>query len=122
MPWLSTSPSPLISLLFHYLLLVPLTAASGSSYFCSREIYNRPFIQDCFYALAALPQADPSYRYYFEQQLDTAPPESDWEGWTDDRPSFWRKKVVQVPKFWSYGKQACLGTDDTKPVNDVIKI
>lgn len=73
-------------------------------------------MQDCSHALAALPRADRDYSYYFEQQLETAPPESDWQGWTDDRPIAFRKKVVQVPRFWSYGKQACLRTNDTNPV------
>lgn len=66
-------------------------------------MYDSPVMQDCSQALAALPQADRFYRYYIEQQLETAPPESDWQGWTDERPSSFRMKLVQIPKFWSYG-------------------
>ncbi|KAL9074319.1 MAG: hypothetical protein Q9161_002305 [Pseudevernia consocians] len=60
-------------------------------------------MQDCSHALAALPRADGYYSWYFEQQLETAPPESDWRGWTDNRPIAFRRKVVQVPKFWNHG-------------------
>lgn len=58
---------------------------------------------DCARALAALPHADGYYRYYVEPQVETAPPEADWQGWTDERPEQLQRKVVQVPKFWSYG-------------------
>ena len=73
-------------------------------------------MQDCSHALAALPRADGFYSWYFEQQLETAPPESDWRGWTDNRPIAFRKKVVQVPKFWNHGKQACLRTSYINPI------
>lgn len=65
-------------------------------------------MQDCSHTLAIFPQADGFYRYFFEQQLETAPSDSDWQGWKDERPGSLRHNVVQVPKFWSYGKQACL--------------
>ena len=71
-------------------------------------MYDSPVMQDCSHALAALPRADASYRYYIEQQLETAPPEFDWQDWKDERPIYLRRKVVQVPRFWSYGTQACL--------------
>lgn len=66
-------------------------------------MYNSPVMRDCSFALIALPEADEHYRYYIEQQLETAPPDSDWHGWNDDRPIRQRAKVVQVPKVWSYG-------------------
>lgn len=103
MSWLSTSSQLLLWVLLHCSLVVPLVAASGSSYFCSRNMYNSPVMRDCSFALIALPEADEHYRYYIEQQLETAPPDSDWHGWNDDRPIRQRAKVVQVPKVWSYG-------------------
>lgn len=104
MRWLWTSSSPLIWLLLRCTILVQIVAASGSSYFCSRNIYDSPVIQDCSHALAALPQADEFYRYYIEQQLQAAPPDSDWESWKDERPISFRRNLVQVPKYWSHGE------------------
>ena len=83
-------------------------AANDPVYFCSRYTYDNPSLQDCSRALAALPQADPFWRYYAEPQLQVAPPVYDWLGWTDQRPATFRQRVVQVPRFWSSGKQARL--------------
>ena len=74
-------------------------------------MYDNPGLQDCLQTLATLPHADRLYRYYIEPQLETAPPESDWQSWADERPSPLRQKLVQVPKFWSHGKQVCSLTD-----------
>lgn len=102
MSWLSTSSSPLLWLLLHFSVRLPLLVA-GSSYFCGKNTYDSPDIRDCSYALAALPQADGFYRYYIEQQLATVPPQFDWQGWKDERPSYIKRSPIQVPKFWSYG-------------------
>ena len=67
-------------------------------------------MQDCAHVLAALPQADDFYRYYVEPQLETAPPGADWQGWIDGRPLPFQRKLIQVPKLWSFGKHACLRT------------
>ena len=108
MPWLPASTLSLKWLLIQILVLFPWVVESRSSYFCSKAVYNSPLMPDCAHALAALPRADDYYRYYVEPQLETAPPEADWQGWIDERPSQFQRKVIQVPKFWSYGKHACL--------------
>ena len=116
MSWRSASSLPPRWLLYYCLMLFLRVVTSGSSYFCSRNMYDSPVMQDCSHALATLPPADEFYRYYIEQQLKTAPPESDWQGWRDERPTIYRRKVIQVPKFWSHGKQACLRTDNTNSI------
>ena len=110
MSWLPASSLSLRWLLVQNLVLLSWVVESRSSYICSKAVYNSPVIQDCTHALAALPQADEYYRYYVEPQLETAPPEADWRGWVDERPFRFQRKVIQVPKFWSYGKHACLRT------------
>ena len=75
-------------------------------------MYGSPAMQDCSHTLAALPPADPFYRYYLEPQLETTPPKFDWQGWTDERPKKFQRKVVQVPKFWSYGKPGSLRSNN----------
>lgn len=84
-------------------------------------MYNSPVMRDCSYALTALPEADEHYRYYIEQQLQSAPPDSDWHGWNDDRPIQQRAKIVQVPKVWSFGKQARLRNGYTNPFKSVFQ-
>ena len=101
---LSTSSWPLLWLLLRCTILVQLVAARGSSYFCSKNIYDSPLIQDCSHALAALPQADGFYRYFIEQQLQAAPPEYGWESRKDERPISQQRNLVQVPKYWSYSQ------------------
>ena len=105
MIWPSIKSSPLIWLLLYCSIIVTVFAASGPSFFCSRNIYNRPTLQDCSDALAALPLADQAYRFYFEQQLRAAPPESDWQGYQDARPIALRRNIVQIPKIWSKGEE-----------------
>ena len=105
MSWLLTLFSPLLWLVLHCLFLIRLGAANDPVYFCSRYIYGTPDLQDCSHALAALPRVDSNYRLYVEPQLEVAPPIYDWSGWADSRPAPFRQKVVQVPKFWSCGKQ-----------------
>lgn len=60
--------------------------------------------QDCHDALRILPTADLFDRYFVEQQLTTGPQQADWSSWSDIRPETLRQKIVQTPKFWSYGK------------------
>ena len=107
MSWFLTSFSPLLWLLLHCCIIVPMIAAGKAALFCSRDIYDNPGLQDCSRALAALPQADRFYRYYVEPQLGATPPQYDWEESMDERPVTFRQKIVQVPKVWSSGKQAC---------------
>lgn len=106
MSWLSSSSLPMIWLVLHFSILARSAVASGSSYFCSGFIYDRPSSQDCVYALATLPRADPNSRYYVEPQLGTNPAEPDWQGWKDERPKPFKQRMVQIPKFWSHGEQA----------------
>lgn len=110
MSWLPASSLSLRWFLVQNLVFLSWAVDSRSSYFCSKAVYNSPVMQDCAHALAALPQADEYFRYYVEPQLETAPPEADWQGWIDERPVGFQRKVIQVPKFWSYGKHACLRT------------
>ena len=106
MSWLSSLSLPLVWLVLHCSVLVILAAASNSLLFCSRNIYGSPIPEDCSHALTALPQAENYFRYYVEPQLETTGPDFDWEGWADERPPDIRRGVVQIPKFWSFGKRA----------------
>lgn len=108
MSWLSSISLPLALLVLQCSLLVKLVVASNSKYLCSKDIYGSPILQDCAYALNALPRADGFFNYYIEPQLLTAPPDFDWEGWADDRPFGLRRELVQIPKFWSFGKRALI--------------
>lgn len=121
MSWFWAPSSPLPWFLFHCLVLLPLVAASGSSYFCSKSIYDSPDMRDCSYALAAVPQADGFLRYYIEQQLATGPPDFNWRDWKDERPSPFQTNKVQVPKFWNYGKEACLREGHVNPVRGALQ-
>ena len=105
MSWLLISSSALFRLLLHCSILVQLGTAIDPIYFCSRDIYDNPALQDCSQALAALPRVDGFWRYHVEPQLEVAPPEYDWLGWADRRPASFRQKIAQIPKFWSTGKQ-----------------
>ena len=104
MSWLLIPFSPLLYLVLHCSILFRLGTANDPVYFCSRQIYDSPGLQDCSHALAALPRADPFWKYYIEPQLDAAPPVYNWLGWQDPRPASLRRKINQVPKFWSSGK------------------
>ena len=108
MSWLLISFSPVLCLVLHCLILVQLGTANDPVYFCSGHLYDNPSLQDCSHALAALPQVDPFWRYHVEPQIEVAPPEYDWLGWADQRPSTFRQKIAQIPKFWSSGKQIYL--------------
>ena len=110
MPWLPASSLSAKWLLIQIPVLFSWAVECHSSYFCSKAAYNSPIIPDCAHALAALPQADEYYRFYVEPQVETAPPKADWQGWIDERPLQYQRKVIQVPKFWNYGKHACLRT------------
>lgn len=108
MSWLSSISLPLVLFVLHCSLLVKLAVASNSMYLCSGHVYGSPILQDCAHALNTLPEADGFFNYYVEPQLSTAPPDFDWEGWADKRPIGLRRDLVQVPKFWSYGKRASI--------------
>ena len=76
--------------------------------FCSREVFGVPNYRDCTRALSAIP-TDNVVQFFVEQQLRTALPGANWPSFRDPRPVGQQEPIVQVPKWWSYGK-ASLGT------------
>ena len=99
MSWLLNSFSSFSCLALYCSILIRLGTALDPVYFCSRHIYDSPGLLDCSHALAALPRANPLWRYYIEPQVEAAPPVYDWLGWVDQRPPTLRQRVIQIPKF-----------------------
>ena len=71
---------------------------------CSRDVYGSPNIQNCVSALANLKLNDQTRRLFVEQQLRVTTPRGDWPWIKDPRPQQSRQAIVQVPKWWSFGK------------------
>lgn len=71
---------------------------------CSDAIYGRPAYVDCLQALTSIPLSDHYARYFIENPLLTAPPHSNWQAFTDPRPSDVQTNSIQLPKLWGYGK------------------
>ncbi|KAL2046437.1 hypothetical protein N7G274_001884 [Stereocaulon virgatum] len=90
-------------LLFLCALLLQAVPTKGSAFFCSKEIFGVPALADCYRAVDNLPKTDKFLRYFIEEQLATGPPQADWPGWRDLRPTTEQRKSIQVPKFWAFG-------------------
>ncbi len=105
----TTSPTPTPLALF-CILLIEIIPVRASLFYCSKAIYGVPAQQDCQEVLSTLPAADLFYRYFVEQQLSTGLPQADWTHWSDRRPLGLRQKIIQVPKFWSYGEDSAFPT------------
>ena len=71
--------------------------------FCSREVFGVPNYRDCTRTLSAIP-TDNVVQFFVEQQLRTALPGANWAPFVDPRPVGQQEPIVQVPKWWSYGK------------------
>ena len=89
-------------ILFFLLVLTHVLALDALT-FCSRNSFGIPRYRDCASALSAVPK-DSSTRYFVEQQLRTRFPGENWVPFVDPRPPGLQKNVVQLPKWWSYGK------------------
>jgi len=95
----------LASFLHHVFPLNAAPSPLGSPY-CD-GVYGFPVHSDCTKVLSKLPQ-DEAVHFFAEQQLRTVAPRADWPPFEDPRPWKQQQSVVQIPKWWSHGKDASI--------------
>ena len=86
------------------LLLAPTLHAADYGTFCNRNVYGDPVSTDCIGSLAQFPISDNTIRWFVEQQLRTAPPQSVWSSFQDARGPAERQTLVQLPRRISWGQ------------------
>lgn len=75
---------------------------------CDDNRYGVPHSTDCVLAMSQLVPQDKAVRYFVEEQLRTSLQSPVWAGFKDTRPEFAQQKIVQLPKWTSYGTNTCL--------------
>ena len=95
-----------------------ITKIQAFSFYCSKNIYAAPNLQDCYKALAAFPTADGAHRYFVEPQMRLSIPQMDWTRWEDPRLPSEQQRTEQLPKYWSSGIKLPYSSS---PNGDVLK-
>ncbi len=71
--------------------------------FCDSNSYGSPHSTDCVLAMSQLISQDKAVRFFVEEQMRTSPQSPVWAGFQDTRPAFAQEKIIQLPKWTSYG-------------------
>jgi hypothetical protein len=70
-----------------------------ASLFCDVDRYRTPISADCMGSLSQ----DMAIRFFVDQQMRTFAPPAVWDQFLDTRPPQSQEKIVQLPKWISYG-------------------
>lgn len=70
---------------------------------CDNNRYGAPHSTDCVLAMSKMVPQDKTVRFFVEEQMRTSPQYPVWMGFTDTSPEFAQQKIIQLPKWMSYG-------------------